>query len=154
MCSCVDMYLVNSDCGWQKSAKVLVAGRLNLYVRMFVCISVCMYVCKNARVTVAGRLYMYVRMFVCISVCMYVRMPGSRWQVDGICMYVCMYARVYMYLCMYVYEMRRNNSPKFHVHIYTHTHTHTHKISCTYTHTYNICIHSWNLALQIADDIP
>jgi hypothetical protein len=73
MRSCVDMYLVNSDCGWQKSAKVLVAGRLHVYVCMYVCMYACMYVdCgwqRSAKVLVAGRLHMYVCMYVCLCVC-------------------------------------------------------------------------------------
>jgi hypothetical protein len=32
------------DCDWQRSAKVLVAGRLHMYVCIYVCLCVCVSV--------------------------------------------------------------------------------------------------------------
>ena len=49
---------------------------------MYVCMSVCLYVCTSAR--------LYVCMSVCLNVCNYVR--------TYVCMYVCLFVYIYIYI--------------------------------------------------------
>ena len=62
-----------------------------MYVWMYVCMNVCMYVCMNV--------CMYECMYVCMYECMYVWMY--------VCMYVCTYVRMYvcMHACVYIYNI-------------------------------------------------
>ena len=63
-----------------------------MYVYMYVCLQVCIYVWMHASVYIY---VMYVCMYVCLHACLYV-------YVMCVCMYVCMYVYIY-YICRYVY---------------------------------------------------
>jgi hypothetical protein len=76
-----------------------------MYVRMYACTCVCMYVCIVCVCMyvciVCVYVCMYARMYVCVYVCMHVVLCVCMYICVYVCMYVRMHACIYMY-CMYV----------------------------------------------------
>jgi hypothetical protein len=62
-----------------------------MYVHLYVCTSICMYI------------YMYVHLYVCTSVCMYIYMDVHLYVYTYIYIYMIIYIHDYIYIWLYIY---------------------------------------------------
>ena len=101
VCVCVYMYVRMCVCMFVCMYYVYVCMCVYVYmcICMFICmyVSVCMFVCMTVCMYVCMCVCMYLCMYVCVYACVYV------WIYVGMCMYVCMCVCVYVCMCVCVW---------------------------------------------------